>query len=307
MDGGSGLTASRTVTPDARCTRGASQAATSSGRRLAVSRSTHPIALRMKNSFSSSIASAYLANRSKSPSPRRSGLSKASIAERRIQKSGSAAHRSSVAVISPNRSARSATTIVASPSTSAQVPEFLSRYSMRSTSVKVNSRASRSSSKTAACRDSYSGLAQSARVIATSRPCVRPPHSRLHDATAARIAGTPTPANSRPLFRYAFSLTARSGLLSSRSARSRSAASAAPSAVTTPNLAPASPPPPDNPMPDNPMPDNPMPEYLLRGNPMPDNLMPDNLIPGRLAWGDRGSRGCRGSCGECCAATLRIM
>ena len=52
------FTASRSVTPDARPARGSSQSATSAGRRLAVSRSTQPMALRMKNSRSSSIASA---------------------------------------------------------------------------------------------------------------------------------------------------------------------------------------------------------------------------------------------------------
>jgi len=55
---GSGLTASRTVTPDARAARGSSHSNTRSGRRFAVSRRTQPIALRMKNSRSSGMASA---------------------------------------------------------------------------------------------------------------------------------------------------------------------------------------------------------------------------------------------------------
>jgi hypothetical protein len=46
------------VTPDARDIRGASHAATSSGRFFETSRRIQPIALRMKNSFSSSISSA---------------------------------------------------------------------------------------------------------------------------------------------------------------------------------------------------------------------------------------------------------
>jgi len=58
------LTASRSVTPEARCARGASHAATISGLRLAVSRRTQPMALRMKNSFSSRIWSAYRKKRS---------------------------------------------------------------------------------------------------------------------------------------------------------------------------------------------------------------------------------------------------
>ena len=58
------FTASRMVTPLARSVRGASQAVTSSGRRLPASRSTQPIALRMKNSRSSSIRSARVRNRS---------------------------------------------------------------------------------------------------------------------------------------------------------------------------------------------------------------------------------------------------
>jgi hypothetical protein len=53
---GSGLTASSSVTPEGRCARGASHAATISGLRLAVSRMTQPMALRMKNSFSVSSA-----------------------------------------------------------------------------------------------------------------------------------------------------------------------------------------------------------------------------------------------------------
>jgi hypothetical protein len=52
------LTASRIVTPEARAARGASHSHTSSGRHLPASRSTQPIALRMKSSVSSSIASA---------------------------------------------------------------------------------------------------------------------------------------------------------------------------------------------------------------------------------------------------------
>ena len=51
-----GLTASRSVTLDARPARGSSQSYTIVGRLRAVSRSTHPMALRMKNSLSSSIA-----------------------------------------------------------------------------------------------------------------------------------------------------------------------------------------------------------------------------------------------------------
>ena len=83
---------------------GAASRTPSSGARRAVSRSTHPIALRMKNSVSSSIASAYLQNLSKSPPPRRSGRSSASSAERRIQKSSSTAQRSSTAAAADSRS-----------------------------------------------------------------------------------------------------------------------------------------------------------------------------------------------------------
>jgi hypothetical protein len=105
ISGGSGLTASRIVTPEARCTRGASHAATSAGRRFPVSRRIQPMAFLMKNSFSASMLSAYRLNRAKSPSPRRSGPSSASIADLRSQKSSSAAHRSSVLPRSGYRSA----------------------------------------------------------------------------------------------------------------------------------------------------------------------------------------------------------
>ena len=99
-----GLTASRRVTPDARWARGINQSSTMSGRRFAVSRRIQPIAVRMKNSVSSSIWSAYRPKRSKSPPPLRSGISSARIAERRIQNSSSVAQRSSTAVASADRS-----------------------------------------------------------------------------------------------------------------------------------------------------------------------------------------------------------
>jgi len=79
------------------------------------------MALRMKNSFSSSIWSAYRENRSKSPAPRRSGRSRASMADRRSQKSSAQAQRSSVAVSSGQRSVSPPMTCSARPSTSAQV------------------------------------------------------------------------------------------------------------------------------------------------------------------------------------------
>ena len=129
-----GFTASRTVTPEARRARGSSHSKTSSGRLLAVSRSTQPIALRMKNSVSSSIPSAYRANRAKSPPPRRSGTSRASSADRRIQRSGSLAQRSSTAPSSGWRSTSPPTTTAASSSTSAQVRASRSSRSTRPTS-----------------------------------------------------------------------------------------------------------------------------------------------------------------------------
>ena len=137
---GSHLTASRMVTPDARPARGASQSATRSGWRLPVSRSTQPMALRMKNSRSSSIVSAYVANRAKCVgSPRRSGTSSDSRADLRIQKSSSVAQRSRVASSSGARSTSEPMTSAARPSTSAQVPEVRRRPSTSGASAAVSS------------------------------------------------------------------------------------------------------------------------------------------------------------------------
>jgi hypothetical protein len=55
------------VTPDVRPALGSSHSYTSPGRFLAVSRRTHPMALRMKNSRSCSIPAASRANSLKSP------------------------------------------------------------------------------------------------------------------------------------------------------------------------------------------------------------------------------------------------
>src|SRR5256885_224575 len=54
-----------------------------------------------------------------------------------------------------------------------------------------------------------------------------PPWCRLTDSTVARMAGSPTPRNSRSLFRYAFSAGARAGLRWRRSSTSIAAAMAA--------------------------------------------------------------------------------
>ncbi len=91
---GSRRTASRKVTPDIAATWSWVQSVTQAGSRLESSRSTQPIALRMKNSFSASIGSAYRVNRGRSGCPARMPRSSASRAERRTQKSPSTAHPS---------------------------------------------------------------------------------------------------------------------------------------------------------------------------------------------------------------------
>ena len=126
---GSRRTASRNVTPDisdrCRCV----QDATQSGSCLEISRSTQPMALRMKNSRSASSGSAYRVNRGRSGCPVRMPRSSASSADRRTQKSASAAHPSMTGHDRGSRSAISPATLTASPSTSAQVPDSRSSRS----------------------------------------------------------------------------------------------------------------------------------------------------------------------------------
>src|SRR5437773_1065694 len=84
-----------------------------------------------------------------------------------------------------------------------------------------------SRSRTTIIRRSNSGVFQSTRTSLRS-PCrLSSPSCCLTARTIRRISGSPTPRNSRSLFRYAFSAGARAGLRWRRSSKSIAAAIAA--------------------------------------------------------------------------------
>src|SRR5438128_10905637 len=69
-----------------------------------------------------------------------------------------------------------------------------------------------SRSRTAVIRRSNTGRLQRVRTNATSPRRSSPEFLRFTVRTVSRMAGSPTPRNSRSLFRYAFSAAARAGL-----------------------------------------------------------------------------------------------
>src|SRR5438445_1807266 len=83
-----------------------------------------------------------------------------------------------------------------------------------------------SRSRTAVIRRSNTGRLQRVRTNATSPRRSSPEFLRFTVRTIRRISGSPTPRNSRSLFRYAFSAGARAGLRQRRNSRSIAAAMA---------------------------------------------------------------------------------
>jgi hypothetical protein len=160
------------------------------------------MAFRMKNSRSVSIASAYPANLWKcAVSPRRSGMSRDSRADLRIQKSSSIAQRSSVASSSGNRWTSEPITSAARLSTSAQVPDVRSSSSTI-TASRGSSSARRSASKmTAASLHSNTGPSHNATDSAVSPELVKSGCARRQLVTMRRMSGTVVPLNSSVLLR----------------------------------------------------------------------------------------------------------
>src|SRR6266702_3599870 len=149
------------------------------------------------------------------------------MAERRTQKSASVAHRSRTRSNAGSRSTSGPVIAIASSSTNAHVFDW--RISRSSTLMSARRRSGwkASRSRTTIIRRSNRGVFQSTRTSLRS-PCrLSSPCSSLTARTVRRITGSPTPKNSRSLFRYAFSAGARAGLRCRRNSKSIAAAIAA--------------------------------------------------------------------------------